>query len=226
MLQISHDKLIEHFNSGLSSNDVAKIYNVHASTIQRKYKLAGLVYKDSIQVGDEFENLKILEDCGVTNFSSKLDRVYNCLCKCGNIKKCRRSRLVDGRNTSCGCLMKSHLGARNKLPDLSVSSHLWERIKSNAKKRNLEFTITKKYILDVFIGQSKKCAITGVELKLPVRKEDNKSENLASLDRIDNTKGYVEGNVRWLLWKVNRMKWDMTDDELYNICDLIIRNKN
>ena len=225
MLKIEHDKLVEHFNSGLSSIKIAKIYNVSPVTIQRKYKKAGLMYKDTIQIGSEFENLVVMEDCGITQYSSKADRVYKCVCVCGNIKKCRRSRLVDGRNTSCGCMMKSHLCPREKLSDLTISSHLWERIKSNAKKRNLDFSITKEYILQLFISQNQKCPLSGIELKLPIRRSDNWAANLASLDRIDSKKGYIDGNVRWLLWKVNRMKWDMTDEELYEICQIIMRNK-
>lgn len=43
-----------------------------------------------------------------------------------------------------------------------------------------------------------------------------------SLDRIDNTKGYIKGNVRVISSRANRLKADATLDELI----LIVRNWN
>ena len=41
------------------------------------------------------------------------------------------------------------------------------------------------------------------------RKDDS-----PSLDRIDNTKGYEPGNVRWISWRANRLKADASKQEL------------
>ncbi|GMG81932.1 hypothetical protein LNKW23_11450 [Paralimibaculum aggregatum] len=40
-------------------------------------------------------------------------------------------------------------------------------------------------------------------------------------DRIDPEVGYVEGNVRWLLWAVNRAKCERPDDLFLRICQAV-----
>ena len=44
-----------------------------------------------------------------------------------------------------------------------------------------------------------------------------------SPDRIDPTKGYFEGNVRWVLWAVNRAKGEMDDELFVDICREIVK---
>jgi hypothetical protein len=43
-----------------------------------------------------------------------------------------------------------------------------------------------------------------------LRGEDN--EMIASLDRIDNDSGYIEGNIQWVCKRVNYMKHTMKDE--------------
>ena len=50
-----------------------------------------------------------------------------------------------------------------------------------------------------------------------IRLERNKGRanpNSPSLDRIDNAKGYVKGNVRFISDRANRLKSNSTDEEL------------
>lgn len=62
---------------------------------------------------------------------------------------------------------------------------------------------------DVVIPE--RCPILGIPLdSAAVRPADN----LPSLDRIDNTKGYIKGNVWVISWRANFIKGDATHDEL------------
>ena len=59
--------------------------------------------------------------------------------------------------------------------------------------------------------QQGKCAITKVDLKL----ENSYNKNYqASLDRIDSSKGYVKGNVRYISVSVNWLKNNLDDNHL------------
>lgn len=46
---------------------------------------------------------------------------------------------------------------------------------------------------------------------------NQKKENSPSIDRLDNTKGYVKGNINIISWRANRIKSDATLDELEKI---------
>jgi len=43
----------------------------------------------------------------------------------------------------------------------------------------------------------------------------------ASLDRIDNEKGYVEGNVQWVHKDINNMKHTYPNDYFVNLCQQV-----
>ena len=49
-------------------------------------------------------------------------------------------------------------------------------------------------------------------------------EITASLDRIDSSKGYIEGNVQWVHKSVNIMKCDFSSDIFIGICNQISNN--
>ena len=48
-----------------------------------------------------------------------------------------------------------------------------------------------------------------------------KSDGTASLDRIDSSKGYIEGNIQWVHKDINRMKGDSSDNDFIKLCKII-----
>lgn len=67
-----------------------------------------------------------------------------------------------------------------------------------------QFTIDREYIHDLAKAQGYRCALSGIPLVF-----QSKHPWTASLDRIDTFRGYVPGNVRWVIGRFNsRHTWD------------------
>jgi len=91
-------------------------------------------------------------------------------------------------------------------------------VKNGARKRLLEFNLSTEYIINLLYSQNFKCFYTGLLMDLTGRKRG------FSLDRIDSTKGYIEGNIVLCLRYVNTMKMDMDVNEFINFCGIIYNN--
>src|SRR3546814_10048203 len=81
-----------------------------------------------------------------------------------------------------------------------------KRAKARAKSHGFEFDISLSDILPL----PKVCPVFGMPLRLAAKPQDPWAY---SLDRIDNTKGYVRGNVAVMSYKANRLKNDGTAEE-------------
>lgn len=49
-------------------------------------------------------------------------------------------------------------------------------------------------------------------------------DNSPSIDRIDNTHGYIKGNVRVISWRANAIKGDATIEELMKVREYMYNN--
>jgi len=170
--------------------------------------------------GNRYGNLVVLEFVGTI----KRIGIWKCKCDCGNIKDIRYRDLRSGNTKTCGC-------SKNKINNEHVNWKGYEGIpltvlciiKKNARTRNLEVSIDIKYLWDLYICQNKKCALSGVDIGFP-KMVTEKYKTTASLDRIDSSIGYVEGNVQWLHKDVNRMKMDINQDVFIQYCHNISNN--
>lgn len=83
------------------------------------------------------------------------------------------------------------------------------RLKSKAKKKKIEFDLVKEDL-----SPPEFCPVLGIKLILD--KNEGNDFN-PSVDRIDNTKGYIKNNVRVISGRANRIKSDASADELIKI---------
>lgn len=179
-------------------------------------------------VGRAFGRLAVIEYAG---FSKELWAAYwRCRCECG------RDTLVDGRNLtkevtkSCGCLAAQEKSVRSWKGCGDLSGNHYNHIKHRAIKSGLQFTISIEQLWRLYEAQNSLCAIS----KLPIafgryhRAERNRVHgtwarlDTASLDRIDNTRGYVIGNVQWVHKEVNRMKGCLPQTNFIELCTAIV----
>ena len=98
--------------------------------------------------------------------------------------------------------------------------HLVRQAKRNAKKMDREFSITAKDVHDLWQKQGGLCAMTGI----PMQHHAAFSDLNASMDRIDGLTGYVIDNIQLVCWRINEMKGDQTEQQLFWWCRALLAN--
>ena len=99
--------------------------------------------------------------------------------------------------------------------DYFISNIFYGAKKRNKNRLKKPFTITKEYLKEIFPYEDRRCPVLGIEFK--VRDGHGPVFNSATLDRIDNDKGYEIGNVIWVCNKVNQIKGYSTPDEIIKV---------
>ena len=104
---------------------------------------------------------------------------------------------------------------KNKFPERS----LLVRVKCRAKKKNLECTIEES---DIVIPT--KCPVLGININTTdgTSTKTGPKPNSVSIDRIDNNKGYVKGNICIMSHKANVMKSSASPEELLQFAYWVI----
>lgn len=93
--------------------------------------------------------------------------------------------------------------------------YLLSAAKQRARIKGLEFNITE---VDIIIPDV--CPIRGVKFDL-VRSGHKYRDNVPSIDRKDNSLGYVKGNIAVISWLANKYKNNMTKEEIKALNDYI-----
>jgi hypothetical protein len=138
-------------------------------------------------------------------------------CSCGYEYEINKHTLLHGRTKKC-----KHCKGFKGEGELGMS--FFNSIREGAIKRNYEFSIDIKYAWDLFLHQNKKCALTDIPLELCGKYyQQQRKKQTASLDRINNKKGYIEGNVQWVHKLVNKFKSDMKQEDLIYFSNLIAK---
>lgn len=161
----------------------------------------------------------VCDNCGILfqkhqseiNRNLKLNRQNFCTRTCAGKKLFKN--FGDGKNRYD--LSKHSGNLRDELTPFRY--HL-----RNIRNRDKEFNLDLQYLKKIWEEQNGICPFTDIKLILNgYRKIKNDPRFSASLDRIDNTKGYIIGNVRWVSRSINLMKNQITDDELIYFLELI-----
>jgi len=85
-----------------------------------------------------------------------------------------------------------------------------------------EFSLTKKDILDLKKNQNNKCCLSGMNLLWYT----NAGWQKASIDRIDNSKGYTRDNIQLVAWCINQARSDMIIKDFLTMCRMVVDKNN
>lgn len=174
-----------------------------------------------------FGNLTVLYRAGSTRSGGTS---WLCRCNCGSEVVISSDHLTRSVHPvkSCGCVIKQRIGEKhpqwNGYGEISGSwwaCHIMRERNEKYRKR-VPVEINKQYAWELFLKQERKCALSGIKLIIST----DHHQNTASIDRIDNSKGYIEGNVQWVHKHVNFMKCQHSQQYFIDLCKKIARNNS
>jgi hypothetical protein len=100
-------------------------------------------------------------------------------------------------------------------PFLFYMTRFFKKWRAGAKTRFKEFDLTLEDITNLWDCQNGMCALSNLPMKISDEEYD------ISLDRIDSSKGYINGNIQLVTKQVNYMKQDYTQEDFVNLCKII-----
>jgi hypothetical protein len=214
---------------GKTAEEIAGQYGFTPAKVRNIIRRVGGAQRYSkapLQIGEVFGdgNLEIVAvGSPKKEKSGSYRQTYDVKCKlCGLISNVLRQNLIrDSRKCCQGC-MKA--GQDNLLwqgyKDLSLT--FFHDIRNGAIARNLSFEITIEQVWQLYQNQDGKCALSGEKISFDINTSFARGRKpTASLDRIDSTKGYIEGNIQWVHEDINWMKQDFTQEEFIEWCNKI-----
>lgn len=102
---------------------------------------------------------------------------------------------------------------------------------NSSRRRKLAFDITPGYLKEIFDIQNGICPLSGWALRIPASSQKWEkgyaySIDNASLDRIDNSKGYIKGNVRFVALITNFARNQFTDEEVIKFGRAVVEHNS
>lgn len=99
-------------------------------------------------------------------------------------------------------------------------------IKKCKQRKNRDFNLDLEYLKKLWEDQNGICPYTNLKMILPRCTCDNvHSLFMASIDRIDSSKGYIKGNVQFTTYFANVGKMEFSDEEAREFFRLVKESK-
>jgi len=142
---------------------------------------------------------------------------------CG--RNCAGKHSIDHLKKYAG-QFNHNLVASNRHDKYSDFRWYIKNVIKNSKKRNQTYDVDLEYLYSLWNKQNGICPFTKQKIELRTHSYssiENKPYQ-ASLDRIDNTKGYIKGNVRFVSLIFNYSRNTFTDEQVLEFCRQVASN--
>lgn len=190
-----------------------------------KVKSCGCLKNDKFNelVGKKFGKLTVISFVKRTKYR---ETIYNCLCDCGNNKNIFQKNLVRNKDANCGCIPINYsLHSRKKYGE-SNKNKLISSYKSNAKHRDINFTLNKDEMISMFQSNCYYCDIKPSTIMDTKKSYGEYIYN--GIDRLNNDKniGYTFDNTVSCCTKCNFIKNKLNHDEFIDWIEKVYNNLN
>lgn len=114
------------------------------------------------------------------------------------------------------------------LPLTHVIVKRFNAAKNRAKSRNIEFNITRDFLIELYRRQNGLCYYSNIEMKDTIgnRNRNNNDPYSLSIERVDSTRGYTKDNIVLCCSVINIMKNGLSKEEFLSICRKITENNS
>jgi len=190
----------------LTFAEISARTGVPCSTLNRWHKGWGLplVQRSASYKGKRFGRWVVLtETVGGKRGAPSL---CHCRCDCGQESDVPRGNLQQGVSQSCGCL--------HRLPEGRAGfNKVIDGYKRSARKRGLNYDLEDE---QAYALTKMPCHYCGAPPNQIRQERSQRSRYVYSgIDRLDNDRGYIEGNVAPACWVCNRRKANQSVSEFF-----------
>lgn len=177
---------------------------------------------EELNIGDIVGNWEVVDNTIIRNSYGN----NFLLVKCARCKETQRkiavSKIISKEINACKKCTVTKTNHYKWAGVGKMSQSVLKSIKHNAKRKNRQVSVSLEYLWELYLKQDKKCALTGVYLGEYVSHYKLGGQlPLASLDRIDSSLGYIEGNVQWVHKDINTLKTDFPQDKFITLCKMV-----
>ena len=196
----------------LGTVECAKFLNRTTTSVFQKTKRLGLLVNHNIQY-DRPEN--------IPNGHTWCYKCTQILPESYFYRKTREGKYGKKSDMCRSCTRERARSAYSRQDYLESSRKSPEKVmfqnaKHRSKLKNIEFNIT---VDDIVIPDF--CPILEIKI-IPY----SNSGNSASIDRIDNSKGYIKGNIQIISKRANMIKSDSTFEDIQKLYNWYIKTKD
>ena len=139
---------------------------------------------------------------------------YDCKCDCGEVLFVIPYDLLNHRKTSCGCGLTRYTKADMKSYGVG---RVFATYKHSAKKRGLDFSLTKEDLRGLILSPCYYCGEFGDNF---IHREDE-ILTYTGIDRVNNNFGYTVENTVPCCERCNRAKLQMSQEDFFSWIELV-----
>jgi hypothetical protein len=145
--------------------------------------------------------------------------VWECLCDCGKITLCTSDNLRNGATKSCGCLKRE----MRRLGEGEASfNKLFSVYRKQSIFRNLDFKLSKEDFIKI---TQENCFYCGKQPSQSYKSNCSTGDYIYNgIDRIDSSKGYIDGNIVPCCGRCNEAKMSETQENFISWIERVYNN--
>jgi len=174
------------------------------------------------------------------------EKIINLVCECcgkgfprrlSEYRRSKRRGMLSYCSNSCSAVVNNKKPGRkctgdnlrlvNCVDEYSQFRYAMGCVRRRVTQRCKQYNIDVEYLKQIWEEQDGKCPLTGWDIELPPTSAGwNGDSHLrrASLDRIDNSLGYMKGNVRFVSIMANYCRNAFEDKDLIEFCKAVVDN--